>query len=156
MKKLKKYLTFTDIISIVLLIAVDQGIKLIVDKNISLGEHIFNNGIFSITKIYNDGVSFGLLANKTFLIIIITIIALVLLVRLKEEANNALYNVAIILILSGAISNLMDRIIYQHVVDYIELNFINFAIFNVADILITFGFLAIITYEIIKSITDKK
>ena len=65
-------------------------------------------------------------------------------------------NVCLVLIIAGGVGNVIDRILYGYVVDFIEPLFIDFAVFNFADCCITVGAFMIIFYEIYELITEKK
>lgn len=143
-----KYFTKYEIYLLVLLILIDQFLKILIDNYLVTGEVILNNFIFQITKIYNPGVSFSFLANKTILILVISLVALVFLVSIKKSYHQVSVNFGITLIIAGALGNLLDRINYGYVVDYINLTIFKFPIFNFADILITCGFIIIILGEV--------
>ena len=90
----------------------------------------------------NTGAAFSMLAGNNIVFIIVTSLACVILFYFlfsKKFFNNKIEKIALTLILGGAIANLIDRIIYAYVRDFIYLKFINFAVFNIADMSITFG-----------------
>ena len=125
-------------------IILDQAVKSILIKfplNSSIFQIIPN--YFEIRTLINSGIAFGLFRNFSFLFIwvnlsIIIYLFLYFLFRLKK--NNFLLPMA--LILGGAISNLLDRVFYGGVLDY--LNFRSFPTFNLADTYITFGIILIL------------
>lgn len=147
LEKLSKYFKWYEFILMFSLILVDQLIKLVLDNNVDLNNILFSSKLFSITKLYNYGVSFSILENKTIIILIITMIALIFLVKIKRTYKSIGINIGITLILSGAFGNLIDRIMYSYVIDYIKINLFNFPIFNLADMLITLGFIVILLTE---------
>lgn len=128
----------------IFLVTFDQIIKILIDKLLYQGEEINLLPFFNITKVYNQGAGLSILEGKTWIILIISIIILSLIVKqLNESLNqkNIFLIISLVLIVSGGIGNIIDRIVYQHVIDYIEIilgNYI-FPIFNFADILITLG-----------------
>ena len=99
------------------------------------------SGVISIFSTHNTGAAWSILSQHIWLLIVISIIfILVMLVaNYLFKGKTILYTIAMGLILGGAICNLFDRIIYGYVRDFISLDFMNFPIFNVADIAITVG-----------------
>ncbi len=141
----------------VLLIAIDQAIKFFVNEQLHpIGSVEFIPGIIRFRYVENTGAAFGILQEKTSFLIVMTIIfmAIGFYVLFSQKIQSKMQYIGVSLILSGGIGNLIDRIIRQHVIDYIELTFIDFAVFNFADCLITVGaFLVIIT--LIKELIDE-
>lgn len=138
MKK-SKYL----IISLILLI-IDQISKYFVMTNIKLNKSIvIIPNFFKLTYTNNHGAAFSILEGKQVLIIIISIIVFIYLLRelYKGKSDNKLINISISLILGGLLGNLIDRIIFNHVRDFLDFSFCkyNFAIFNIGDIGIVVG-----------------
>lgn len=131
-KKIKYY-----ILSIILIIVIDQIIKAIVtNPNIAIIKNILN-----ITYTQNYGIAFSLLQQRT-VIISITILLLIITTIYTIKKINIISNIqliAIISVLSGGISNLIDRAVRGYVIDYINIEFLEFPIFNLADIFITVG-----------------
>ncbi len=136
------------------IIMLDQISKLImIDKNINILPQVLS---FSYTQ--NTGVAFGLISNNIIFVIIFNIVILGIIIKfLKENNDNIDYTVlvSLILILSGGIGNLIDRILRGYVVDFIKFDFINFPIFNVADISITLG-IFILVIIIVKQMIQNK
>jgi signal peptidase II len=97
-----------------------------------------------ILKISNSGAAFGFFQNKTNILIVISIIAIILIIvlKIKLDLKSVLYNVALGFILGGATGNLIDRIIWGEVTDFLHV--VYFAVFNVADSFICIGFVIII------------
>lgn len=96
-----------------------------------------------ITLVHNTGIAFGLFKNQGFVFIVIPVIAIILLVyniyyyRYNEENLSRLYIVAFSMILGGAIGNLIDRMYFGYVIDFID--FRVWPVFNIADSAITIG-----------------
>ena len=130
------------ILSFIILL-IDQLSKIILDKVLILGKSIkiFDKFLY-ITKVYNDGISFSLLTGKRYLIIIISIIILIFLYfymkKFKENKRNI---IAFALLIGGLLGNLIDRIIYGYVIDFIDFYIFNYnyPIFNIADVCICIG-----------------
>lgn len=96
-----------------------------------------------MTLVHNTGIAFGLFKDQGMVFIVIPIIAIILLVfnifyyRQNDSVLSRSYIVGYSLILGGAMGNLYDRIIYGHVIDFID--FQVFPVFNIADSAITIG-----------------
>tara|TARA_B100000902_G_scaffold141930_1_gene139627 strand:- start:190 stop:648 length:459 start_codon:yes stop_codon:yes gene_type:complete len=126
-----------------------------VTKNIiNLNYKSFTNNdfvLFRFDYVKNYGAAFNLLnGNRIFLSILSTSISIILLYFIlnnKKKSNIELLSYSFIL--GGTIGNGIDRIIKGYVIDFINLNFINFPVFNIADISINIGLLFII-YGFIK------
>jgi signal peptidase II len=119
--------------------------KLIVD-NLTSGHH-YSNIVFNLHYIKNSGAAFSLLQNAREFLIIVSIVATTLLfIYVHNHIRNIhLLSVSFIALLSaGIMSNCHERIVLGFVRDYIQLNFVNFTIFNVADIFITIGVIAFV------------
>ena len=99
-------------------------------------------GLIQLTGTKNTGVAFGALAGSSWLIMLLTALATgLLLFYMIKSRPRGLLAVGLSMILGGAAGNLIDRLFHQYVIDFIELLFVRFAIFNVADIAITVGWL---------------
>ena len=117
--------------------------KLLIDKYLVLNKSykIINN-FFYITKVYNEGASWSILWGMRILLILIRIIVLIGLFyyqrKFKENKRNIL---AFSLLYAGIIGNLLDRIIYGYVIDFIDFKIFNYdyPVFNIADMCIVFG-----------------
>lgn len=109
---------------------------------------------FSITLAKNTGVAFSFLEGKIPLIIIMTtIIILIILKYIKTTNPNKIESICYGLVLGGALGNLIDRIIYGYVIDFLDFNLFGypFAIFNLADTFIVIGIILLIILNIIES-----
>ncbi len=139
----KKYLIISIIIFVLVLI--DQLIKSYIVSHFELnGSLIIIKDFLKFTYIRNNGISFGILSNQQLLIIIFTFIIILYIIKeLIGNLKDKLFISSCILILSGAFGNLIDRIFRGYVIDFISFTLINreMAIFNIADILISFGVL---------------
>lgn len=133
-----------------MIIILDQAFQHWVILHISLGSNIVViPHILSLTNIRNNGAAWSILQGKMLFFLIITIIAIIILIYLYFKKNSSLlYHFSIALIFAGAIGNFIDRLSMGYVVDMFQLTFINFPIFNIADISLTIGVILIIIYEI--------
>ncbi len=138
------------IIFSIILIFIDQIIKYLV-HNYIISDIVIINNFFSITNLSNYGAAFGILSNNIYFLIFISLILIYFIISEIKKNNNKGYIISLLMILSGALGNLIDRIFRGYVVDYLsfELFSISFPVFNFADMLITFGTIYLI-YMIIK------
>ena len=125
-------------------VIVDRVTKLFFSELLSFGESLpIIRNVLHMTLVHNTGIAFGFFKNQGIVFIVIPIIAIFLLVfniyyyRQNNEALSRVYIVAFSLILGGAIGNLIDRIVYGHVIDFID--FRVWPVFNLADSAITIG-----------------
>jgi len=129
-------------ISILLLIVLDQAVKWYVVKEIPLaGMRSFIPKVVSLTYLKNSGAAFSMLENQQWFFAIITLIAMgAAFVYLYRHIKGSIWLLlGLTLIISGGIGNFIDRVRQGFVVDMFHLDFMNFAIFNVADIYLTVG-----------------
>lgn len=126
----------------VLLIILDQWSKLWTVAHIELGEVIpFCPPLFSLTYLRNYGAAFSMLQHQQWLFTIITIAVLgyAAYYLMKQKTFNWLLFTGLTLIMAGGIGNFIDRLRLGYVVDMVHLDFMSFAIFNVADAYLTVG-----------------
>lgn len=125
----------------VLIIIADQLLKYWVTLNITLNEGIIKlvPGVISLVNIHNKGAAFGMLQNGRVLFIIIAVvfIAIVVYALASNIIKAPLGRWSAVGVLAGAIGNCIDRIMNGYVVDMFKLEFINHAIFNIADVFIS-------------------
>ncbi len=126
-----------------ILIAIDQAIKIMVCKYLYNTDVSVIKGFLNLTYVENTGGAFGIGAKSTIVFIIFTIILVAVLIgvliKKRNEISN-LKNISIILIISGGIGNLIDRIFRGYVVDYIDINeLFTYPMFNFADICVVIG-----------------
>ena len=134
-------------IVIVALIALDQWVKFEIVKNIQLGGvKPFIPKILSLTYLRNTGAAFSILENQQWLFAVITLVVIGAAIwYLSKHIKDSVWLLsALSLIIAGGIGNFIDRMHQDFVVDMFQLDFINFAIFNVADSYLTIGVLVLI------------
>lgn len=137
------------VIAIIILI-IDQITKLICELY-KVNMVVIKN-IFSLTYVQNTGAAWSILENKLFFLIIISLIMLVFVYNLSFSfEENKLSNLSFGLLFGGIIGNLIDRVFYSYVRDFISVNIFGyeFPIFNIADMAIVIG-VVILLYETIK------
>ena len=155
---------FAIIIGAVLLTAVDQVSKFLAVANLKpVGNITVIDGFFDLTFVENRGAAFGILNGHRWLFIAITvavtIAAFFYLNKMKEcDRVHNILKFSVMLILSGAWGNALDRLFRGYVVDYFEFTFINYPVFNVADIYVVCGtvILAVLLLFFIKDEPEKK
>ncbi|AUS69455.1 lipoprotein signal peptidase [Lactococcus lactis] len=142
------------LVIIVVGIVADQNFKNWIVANIQLGdtEKIWPN-VLSLTYIKNDGAAWSSFSGQQWFFLVLTPIVLVVALWFlwKKMAQNW-YFIGLTLIIAGALGNFIDRIRQGFVVDMFQTEFINFPIFNIADILLSVGFVLLF----IAILTDKE
>lgn len=137
----------------VLFVIADQVVKMWIVNNFSLHEGMeFMKGIVSILYVRNTGAAWGMFEGKMVFFYLITAVAVgtLLYLMFKEKGKSKLLLTAYSLILAGAVGNFIDRIRLGYVVDMFKFEFIDFPIFNVADICLTIGVIFLFYYVIFK------
>ena len=140
-------------------ILADQGLKNYIVSNYTVGEvHQIIPGILSFNYLQNDGAAWNILTGQMWLFYAISVIAIAvcLYFLFNKKYKNALFDVGLALVLGGIIGNFIDRLHLKYVVDMLQLDFINFNIFNIADSAITTGVLIIFIYLIFFADKDDK
>lgn len=144
MKKRKAIQLFLDILILLLLVVVDQYTKYIAVQRLK-NQPAFNiiNGVLEFNYLENRGAAFGMLQNQKIFFVFVAIIFLCViayvLVKAPQEKKYFKLHVLLVMIAGGAIGNLIDRLRFNYVVDFIYIALINFPIFNVADMCVTFS-----------------
>jgi len=127
---------------IALAVLVDQLTKFWTVSSLSLGERAgFIPGILGFTYTRNSGAAFGMMYgfNWIFLVLNPLLIVLLCIIIWRNMFKDKFCNIALALIVGGAVGNMVDRIRLGYVIDMVETLFVRFPIFNVADICITVG-----------------
>lgn len=144
-------------IVIVLLVLLDQLVKYLVKTNIPLGTSVpFLPGILALAHIHNTGAAFSMLSGARWFFVILTVAFVIfgMWVLLTGRLQHPLGKWSWALVLAGAVGNLIDRCLYGYVVDMFEVQFMHFAIFNVADIFVVVGGILFCIYYLF--LHDKK
>ena len=132
-----------------LIILIDQISKILISTAFSANtRHILIPGIINIVYRKNTGAAFSILSDHVMLLgIISTVFCIgVIVFFLKKKPSNPVLCTALSLIFAGALGNGLDRIFRGYVIDFIETAFINFPVFNIADISITIGAIVLVIY----------
>lgn len=130
------------LILIAALVAVDQLVKQLVRTGIPLGGGVdFIPHVMDLTYVRNTGAAFSIFASHTWALALLSAVASVALVYLLVRTSSApfLWKFSLSLVIAGAVGNLIDRALLGFVTDMFRTLFMDFAVFNVADICITVG-----------------
>ena len=141
-----------------LVVLIDYIIKLLVINNLNpIGSITLIPGLFSLTYVENKGAAFGMLANARWIFIVFTLAVIIFLIIFLfwKRPTSKLVNVALILIIGGGLGNLIDRIFYGYVVDYLSISFFP-PVCNFADYCVTVGAGLLVIYLLFFSDYMKK
>lgn len=137
----------TYIIALIILI-IDQISKSLIEVSYNLGDSIsVINNFFNITVVHNTGGAWSIFNNHSYIFIIFSIIAIIVLFKFMFSfKNNYRNNIAFALTIGGILSNLADRIFLGYVRDFLDFKIFNYdyPIFNIADITIVIGIMLLI------------
>ena len=123
-------------------VALAQGVKFLVRAAIPLHtSQTFIPGLFDLTYIRNTGAAFSILRSQTWLLTVLSGIAVVVLLvlLLRRAIPSKLGMLSLSLLLAGAAGNFIDRLAFGYVTDMFQTTFMNFPVFNVADIGVVIG-----------------
>ena len=140
-----------EIIIVLLIVAADQITKYIAIEYLQpLKTVTVLEGIFSLSYVENRGAAFGILQNQRWFLIIlpILIVAAIIIYLAKHRNESLLTRICLSVIVGGAVGNLIDRIKLGYVVDMFEATFIEFPVFNTADIAVVCGTI-ILSFQLI-------
>ena len=141
------------------LVAVDQIVKYLVMTNIPLGGHVpFIPYLVELTYVTNTGAAFSIFSEHTWALALVSLVmSLVLALALwKGLFQHPLGRLTLTLLLAGAVGNLIDRALLGYVTDMFETTFMNFAVFNVADICVVVGGFLMVFYALFLWDKDKE
>lgn len=134
------------------LVALDQLVKYLVSTYIPVGGSVpFLPYIMDLTYVRNTGCAFSLLEEHTWLLTLISAVMSVVLgtALAKGFFKHPLGKITLSLLLAGAVGNLVDRALYGYVIDMFRTLFMDFAVFNVADICVVVGGIAAAAYYLV-------
>jgi signal peptidase II len=143
-------------IAIAILLA-DQFTKVLIVSTYQLGEGFSVTSFFNIVRVHNEGAAFSFLANaggwQRWLFTGLGLIAAIAIVwMLKQHAQQKLFGFALACVLGGAVGNVIDRVMYGYVVDFLDFHYagMHFPAFNLADSAITLGAACLILDELLR------
>ena len=133
---------------ILLLVGIDQLSKILALKYLKNVESIpIIQNMFHLTYVENRGAAFGMFQNNQIIFVIVALVASIYgLYYLHKKKVNILGKVSILLIISGALGNLIDRVRLGFVVDYFDFRIIWEYVFNIADIFVVLGTILLCIY----------
>ena len=143
---------------VALLVAADQGIKFWASNVLQpVTAMPVLPGVVELRFVMNDGMAFSMLSGKQTFLIIVTSLALgaVAYLLFNKKIFGRVGNAGLLLVLAGGIGNLIDRVMNGVVVDYINLLFMNFAVFNFADSCVCVGVGLLILDVLLDSVGSK-
>ena len=157
---MKKYLPYIIMISIVIGgLVIDLVTKSVFAGVLEYGDNVvvLIPNLLEFVYVENDGAAYGMLGGYTWLLVVMTMLFvigfIVYFVLVKEK--NIWFTISVGCIVSGAIGNLIDRIWFNFVRDFISIEFFSF-VFNFADMFITIGVICYIIYTIIQTVKEAK
>ena len=133
----------------VALVALDQVVKYLVRANIQAGQVIeVIPGLMGLTYVENTGAAFSMFSEHTWLLTLVSaVVSAVLAAALfKNVVRHPFGKLTLAVILAGAVGNLIDRAVMGYVTDMFKTLFMDFAVFNVADICVVCGGIALAVY----------
>ena len=152
-------MTYIALATALVLIVLDQLIKIIVDANMMVSQSIpVIQDVLHFTYVQNEGAAFGIFQGQRWILVGVTSVVILggiyLLAAKKLKSNFLIWSVA--LVIAGGVGNLIDRIFRHFVIDYIEVRLINFAVFNFADCCVVIGTIMIVCYLLFSELWEKK
>lgn len=144
---------------VILLVAIDQLSKYLVLTGLKpVGTMTVIDGFLQFRYVENTGAAFSMLSNNTTFLSVITslIMIAILTVLFTGKIKDKLQCDALIIVVAGGIGNLIDRVARGFVVDFIEFTFVDYAVFNVADIFVTIGAVLLVISIIIEIVRETK
>lgn len=157
MKHTKKHISCT--VMIVLIVAFDQITKYFASLKLADGSVAkFIPGVVQFRYAENTGMAFSMLSGARWVFIALTVVVCVgvFYYLFSNRCKSLWLYWSLGVILSGGIGNLIDRIRFGYVVDFIEPTFVNFAIFNIADCAVTCGAVVLVGYLLYDAFKDVK
>jgi len=143
-----------------LVVAADQLSKVWIRSNLLVGQSLFEAGFFRIIHVNNTGAAFGLFQGQSFLLTIVALVGITVLLvyvlviyRKFPLLDNRLGRSTLGLVLGGAVGNLIDRLRFGYVTDFISVGL--WPAFNIADSAITVGVI-LFAYSFLRSARAEK
>lgn len=137
------------LLAIAAMVVVDQVVKYWTVAVIApIGSIPLIPGILQLTYVENRGAAFSLLQNQIWLFVLLAavVVGAIAYAFYKNLIQNTWGKISLLVICAGAVGNVIDRIVHRYVVDMIQVLFIDFPVFNIADIYITVGVTLFVIY----------
>jgi signal peptidase II len=129
-----------------MIVVLDQLTKYFIVQKFALHESLYITSFFNLVYVRNTGAAFSMLADaggwqRVFFIVVAVVASVWVVWLLKRHPEQKLFCLALGMILGGAVGNLIDRVLYGSVVDFVQMHYAGwyFPAFNVADSAITVG-----------------
>lgn len=138
------------LLAAIAVIAADQAVKYLVASAANSGDTIASLPLADIVYVQNRGAAFSMMSGKVPFLTVISVVFCIAAVIywIKKKPSHPLMQLSITLMFAGAMGNAIDRAVRGFVVDFIRVTFIDFPVFNIADIAITVGAALLVIYEI--------
>ncbi len=140
-----------------ILLLADQFTKILILGYYQLGDSTYVTSFFNVVRVHNTGAAFSFLAGASgwqrwFFTVLGLVAAAVIIWMLKSHPGQKLFSFAMACILGGAIGNVIDRLAYGYVVDFLDFHWrgMHFPAFNVADSAISIGAVCLILDELLR------
>ncbi len=147
-------------LAIAAIAAVDQLIKIAVLHSSLVQGTAFTviENVLQFRYVENTGAAFSLFSDKTALLSVFTAVVLVVgfVLIFQNKFKSKILLASVVMLMGGGLGNLIDRVFRHFVVDYIEVLFVDFAVFNFADCFVTVGEIILIAYLLYDIIKDYK
>ena len=141
---------FLIILSIVVLVSVDQLTKWLAVVHLSeSADKVFSPGVVGFTYHENPGAAWGMLQDHRWVFMVTSTVAIVAIMIYLAKNRKSLHPISVIaftLIVAGGVGNMIDRVLIGYVVDFINFLFIDFPVFNFADMCVTVGAVLMIVW----------
>ena len=150
------------LISTILIVIADQVTKLIalaLSGGVETNECFFEiKGLIGFRYLENKGAAFGMFADHRWIFMTLTSIALIVLICaiMFKKLNSNLLVWSFSMIIGGGIGNMIDRVFRGYVVDFIDVQFVDFYVFNIADCFVVIGCGLLILYLVADILKDRK
>lgn len=147
------------VFSMVALVSIDQIIKYFIDAYLkTVGSVPVIDRVLQLSYYENDGAMMGMMSGKTVTMTVLALICLAVIafVIFSGKIKFGVDYCCIVLMMSGGLGNIIDRIFRGYVIDYIEVLFVDFYIFNFADCLVTCAAFVMIGNQIYEIYKEKK
>jgi len=145
---LEEFMPFISLIVGAVLVIIDQIIKYFVSAYLQpVGSVSVIDNLFSLTYVENKGVAFGMFSDMRWIFVALTsvLLAIIIFYMFKKRPKGKFFYICAALIIGGGIGNLIDRIFYGYVIDYLSLSFFP-PVCNFADYCITAGTIMLVIY----------
>ncbi len=140
-----------------IILLVDQFTKVLIVGYYHLGDSTYVTSFFNVVRVHNAGAAFSFLAGASgwqrwFFTVLGLVAAIVIVWMLRSHPGQKLFSFAMACILGGAIGNVIDRMMYGYVVDFLDFHWrgMHFPAFNVADSAISIGAACLILDELLR------